>query len=76
LSIGNGDIEDVIFPENMMSNCTKVDEFIDVVFDFRPEMVIQSVTDISIMSPKNSFADVINNIAVTKFPGILILQTQ
>ena len=62
----------MVFPENMLSNRTKIDEFIDVVFDFRPEKVIDSVAETSIMSPKNSSADVINNIAVTKFPGNLI----
>ena len=73
LSVGNGDMEDLIIPQQMMSNCTKVDDFIDAVFDFSAENSIQNVYETSIMSPKNSSADLINNIAITKFPGILNL---
>jgi hypothetical protein len=59
----------VDFPENLMSGCHKIDEFVEKVFKFNQPNLIDTVSSTSILSPKNSSCDIINEIAVRKFPG-------
>ena len=52
-----------------MSGYEKIDEFIEKIFQFKLPNLIDRVSSTSILSPKNSSVDAINEIAVQKFPG-------